>query len=104
MLYNDSFGSVKKIRLSPEDRVLLEKCRLNIEDKGLRELFWACIEEYDKRRKKSVQNSIDMGMKPLESICTGFFIFVPNYMIDLIKIMGTQTATELKDFFEQFYK
>ncbi|MBP3784451.1 MAG: hypothetical protein J6I68_14495 [Butyrivibrio sp.] len=101
MNYRDSFGEVKKIRLSSEDYAELKKVPEQVADPGLKSLVEAMITEYDLKKAKYIKRCEDSGKEVLDNFGTGFEIYVPEYLNNSISKIS-ELAPSLNDFVEQF--
>lgn len=101
MRYKDSFGEVKKIRLSAEDRAVLVEICDQIQDAGVKNFIEAVVKEYDLKRAAYVKRCEESGDEVLDDFGTGFEIYVPEYLKEgILNISGI--APSLKDFVDQF--
>ncbi len=101
MNYKDSFGEVKKVRLSSEDYTELKKIPKQVSEPGLKSLVEAMITEYEMKRSKFIKRCEDAGEEVLDDFGTGFKIYIPNYLNSCIGMIA-ELAPSLKDFVEQF--
>ena len=100
MRYRDSFGEVKKVRLSFEDYNALKDAVSSLAG-GIKSLAEAMITEYELKKEKHEKNAANSGEESLDDYCASFEIYVPEFLKGELKKIA-DIKPSLEDFIEQF--